>query len=66
LRDIDMRIAADGTWFYCGSPIGRAPLVQFFTSTMSRRGEFAGFSALAQRLEALAEARRPWWRRLVG
>jgi len=24
--DIDMRIAADGTWFYCGSSIGRAPL----------------------------------------
>ena len=23
-----MRIAADGTWFYRGSPIGRAPLVQ--------------------------------------
>ena len=21
--EIDMRIAADGTWFYCGSPIGR-------------------------------------------
>ena len=28
--DIDMRIAADGTWFYCGSPIGRPPLVQLF------------------------------------
>ena len=26
--DIDMRIAADGTWFYLGSPIGRPPLVQ--------------------------------------
>lgn len=26
----------------------------------------AAFSALATRLEALAEARRPWWRRLVG
>ena len=22
---IDMRIAADGTWFYCGSPIWSAP-----------------------------------------
>ena len=22
--EIDMRIAADGTWYYCGSPIGRA------------------------------------------
>jgi DNA repair exonuclease SbcCD ATPase subunit len=26
----------------------------------------AAFEQLAQRLEALAEARRPWWRRLVG
>jgi hypothetical protein len=34
-----MRIAADGTWFYCGSPIGRAPLVQLFASIMRREGE---------------------------
>jgi hypothetical protein len=26
----------------------------------------AAFETLAQRLEAIAEARRPWWRRLVG
>jgi hypothetical protein len=26
----------------------------------------AAFQSLAERLEALAEARRPWWRRLVG
>ena len=26
----------------------------------------AAFESLAQRLEAMAEARRPWWRRLVG
>jgi uncharacterized protein len=37
--DIDMRIAADGTWFYCGSPIGRAPLVQLFASIMRKEGE---------------------------
>ena len=37
--DIDMRIAADGTWFYCGSPIGRAPLVQLFASVMRREGD---------------------------
>ena len=37
--DIDMRIAADGTWFYCGSPIGRAPLVQLFASVMRREDE---------------------------
>ena len=34
-----MRIAADGTWFYCGSPIGRAPLVQLFASIMRREGD---------------------------
>jgi hypothetical protein len=26
----------------------------------------AAFQSLAERLEAVAEARRPWWRRLVG
>jgi uncharacterized protein len=39
--DIDMRIAADGTWFYCGSPIGRTPLVQLFASIMRKeRGRY--------------------------
>jgi uncharacterized protein len=37
--DIDMRIAADGTWFYCGSPIGRAPLMQLFASVLRREGD---------------------------
>jgi hypothetical protein len=37
--DIDMRIAADGTWFYCGSPIGRAPLVQLFASIIRKEGD---------------------------
>ena len=37
--DIDMRIAADGTWFYCGSPIGRAPLAQLFASIMRKEGD---------------------------
>ena len=32
--DIDMRIAADGTWFYMNSPIGRKPLVQLFSSVL--------------------------------
>jgi hypothetical protein len=36
--DIDMRIAADGTWYYMGSPIGRQPLVRLF-STVLRRDE---------------------------
>lgn len=37
--DIDMRIAADGTWFYNGSPIGRPPLVQLFSSILRKDGE---------------------------
>ena len=36
--DIDMRIKADGTWFYMGTPIGRAPLVRLF-STVLRKDE---------------------------
>ncbi len=36
--DIDMEIRADGTWFYTGTPIGRAPLVQLF-STVLRKDE---------------------------
>ena len=29
-----MRIASDGTWFYCGSPIGRKKLVKLFSSIL--------------------------------
>lgn len=36
--DLDMEIKADGTWFYMGSPIGRAALVQLF-STVLRKDE---------------------------
>jgi hypothetical protein len=32
--DIDMRIAADGTWYYLNSPIGRKPLVKLFSSVL--------------------------------
>ena len=72
--DIDMRIAADGTWFYCGSPIGRAPLVQLFASVMRREGERfvlvtpvekvgikvddAPFLAVGMRVEEEADGRR--------
>ena len=34
--DIDMRIARDGTWYYCGSPIGRKPMVKLFSSVLRR------------------------------
>jgi hypothetical protein len=34
--DLDMRIASDGTWFYLGTPIGRAPLVKLFSTILKR------------------------------
>ncbi len=34
--EIDMRIAADGTWLYRGSPIGRDALVRLFASILRR------------------------------
>ncbi|HEY5797253.1 MAG TPA: DUF1285 domain-containing protein [Bosea sp. (in: a-proteobacteria)] len=37
--DIDMRIAADGTWFYMGTPIGRPALVKLFSSVLRRDGD---------------------------
>ncbi len=32
--DIDMRIAADGLWYYMNSPIGRKPLMKLFASIL--------------------------------
>lgn len=37
--DLDMRIARDGTWFYQGTPIGRAPLVKLFANILKREGD---------------------------
>jgi hypothetical protein len=37
--DIDMRIAADGTWFYMKTPIGRPALVKLFASVLKREGD---------------------------
>src|SRR3977135_1142415 len=37
--DIDMRIAADGTWFYQKTPIGRPALVRLFASVLRRDGD---------------------------
>lgn len=34
--DIDMVIKRDGTWFYMGTPIGRAPLVRLFASVLRK------------------------------
>lgn len=37
--DLDMRIARDGTWYYLGSPIGRAGLVKLFSSIIRKDGD---------------------------
>jgi uncharacterized protein len=34
-----MRIAADGTWFYLETPIGRQALVKLFASVLKREGD---------------------------
>ena len=34
--DLDMRIAADGTWYYMGTPIGREALVRLFSTVLRR------------------------------
>lgn len=34
-----MRIAADGTWYYLNTPIGRAVLVKLFASVLKREGD---------------------------
>ena len=36
--DLDMEIRPDGAWFYLGTPVGRQPLVQLF-STVLRKDE---------------------------
>jgi hypothetical protein len=37
--DLDIRIAADGTWYYLGTPIGRPALVRLFASVLKREGD---------------------------
>ena len=37
--DLDMRIAADGTWHYLRTPIGRPALVKLFASVLKREGD---------------------------
>jgi uncharacterized protein len=34
--EIDMRIAADGAWFYLGTPIGRPAMVKLFASILRK------------------------------
>jgi hypothetical protein len=35
----DMRIAADGTWFHAGTPIGRPALVKLFSTVLRREDD---------------------------
>ncbi|OYU13856.1 MAG: hypothetical protein CFE37_13945 [Alphaproteobacteria bacterium PA4] len=37
--DSEMRIAADGTWFHQGSPIGRRELVKLFATILRREAD---------------------------
>jgi uncharacterized protein len=37
--NLDMRIAADGTWYYLKTPIGRPALVNLFASVLKREGD---------------------------
>ncbi|TRW95689.1 DUF1285 domain-containing protein [Paracoccus sp. M683] len=37
--DLDMRIAADGTWFYQGTPIGRPAMARLFSTVLKREGD---------------------------
>jgi uncharacterized protein len=37
--DLDLRIAADGTWYYLKTPIGRQALVKLFASILKREGD---------------------------
>lgn len=39
--DSDMRIAADGTWFHAGTPIGRPALVRLFSTILRREDDGA-------------------------
>jgi hypothetical protein len=72
--EIDMRIGADGRWFYMGTPITRAPLVKLFASVLKMEDgrhllvtpveklgiqvEDAPFAAVEMMVEGGDEARR--------
>jgi hypothetical protein len=71
--DIDMRIAADGTWHYMKTPIGRPALVKLFASVLKKEADKyflvtpvekcgivvddAPFLAVEMRIEGDADAR---------
>lgn len=37
--EIDMRIAADGTWYYLGTPIGRKEMVKLFSKVLRKEDD---------------------------
>lgn len=79
--DLDIRIAADGTWYYMKSPIGRLPLVKLFSSVLKREeGRFflvtpvekigitvddAPFAAVEMRVEGEGRSRQMAFRTQV-
>ena len=52
--DSEMRIAADGTWFHQGSPIGRKEMVRLFSTILRREAD--GSYVLVTPVEKLAIA----------
>jgi hypothetical protein len=80
--DLDMRIAADGTWFYLGTPIGRPAMVRLFSTILKReadkyflvtpvekvgiRVDDAPFLAVEMTVEGAGEARVLHFRTNVG
>src|SRR6202035_2750543 len=57
--DIDMRIAADGTWFYQKTPIGRAALVKLFASVLKREGDKYFWATRGEKGGTAADAAPP-------
>ena len=55
-----MRIASDGTWFYRGSPIGRAPLVQLFASILRKDEDRYVLVTPVERVGIGSTTRRFW------
>ncbi|OLP59495.1 hypothetical protein BJF93_11750 [Xaviernesmea oryzae] len=41
--EIDMEIRADGSWWYMGTPIGRAPLVRLFSTVLRKDDDGATY-----------------------
>ena len=52
--DSEMRIAADGTWYHMGTPIGRAAMVRLFSTVLRREPD--GSHVLVTPVEKLSIA----------